>query len=530
MLLIQNVMYAHPNKDVLFENISLSLQKGEKTALVGANGTGKSSLLQLILEPSLCKHGFISVDSKPLFIPQNAGQFQEHTVSELLGVHSKLKALKAIEQGDVSQENLDILQDDWLIEERIKLVFQKWNLGEIDFERRLSSLSGGQKTKMLLSGIDISHHDFILMDEPTNHLDLKSRRILYDWIQETSKTILCVSHDRNLLSIMGSIHELSKHGISKYGGNYAFYQQQKKVEREALVRQIDEAQKSLKKAKILERETLERKQKRDARGRKKQEKAGTPLVMMHKMKNDAENSAARLKDDHQEKINQLTDELELLKTQMPALDTIRFGLKASDLYKGKCLFKAEQLQISRNQKALFNQSLDLEILHGERIAIKGNNGSGKSSLIQVILDELDTYSGEVLRSPFSSVYVDQEYSLLYNEKKIGEQAQYFNEKMLPESVIKTRLHQFLFDETTWMKPCANLSGGERMRLTLCCLTLQETAPDCIVLDEPTNNLDIQNVEVLTRVMKHFQGTLIVVSHDEQFLKEIGIQKEVLLGE
>lgn len=530
MLLIQNVMYAHPNKDVLFKTCSMSLQKGQKTALIGANGSGKSTLIRLITEPHLCTEGFIAVDTKPYVIPQYMGQWNHISVAELLGIHQKIQALHAIERGFVTQENLEILQDDWLIEERIKTVFQEWDVADISHQRMISSLSGGQITKILLAGIDLVDADFVVMDEPTNHLDTQSRNKLFTWIHETKKTVLCVSHDRNLLRLMPSIHELTRNGITVYGGNYDFYTHQKDIERKATQQQLDETHKALRKAKAIERETLERKLKRDARGRKKQEKAGTPLVMMHKMKNDAENSAARIKDTHQEKIEHLSEELSQLKAKIPALETIRFGMKSSELYKGKCLFKAESLQIFRNQRALFSRKLHVELLHGDRIALKGINGSGKTSLIQVILQQLNTFSGKVWHAPFTVVYVDQTYSLLDDTYSVWEQARAFCGKAISESVVKTRLHQFLFDEHSWTKSCANLSGGERMRLALCGLTLQETAPDCMILDEPTNNLDIPNVEVLTRVVQQYDGSLVVVSHDEQFLNEIGIQKEVLLGE
>ena len=170
--------------------------------------------------------------------------------------------------------------------------------------------------------------------------------------------------------------------------------------------------------------------------------------------------------------------------------------------------------------------MDLQIASGERIVIRGLNGSGKSTLIKIILGELEPSTGGVYRAGNNHVYIDQDYSLINNTYSVYEQAFQYNKTSLQEHEIKIRLNRFLFTKEDWDKPCSALSGGERMRLILCCLTIGNQAPDIIVLDEPTNNLDIQNIQILTAAINEYEGTLIVVSHDEQFITEVNVGETI----
>jgi ATPase subunit of ABC transporter with duplicated ATPase domains len=349
-------------------------------------------------------------------------------------------------------------------------------------------------------------------------------------MEETSCTVVVVSHDRTLLNQLEKMYELNKHGIKVYGGNYDFYKAQKTLENTALINSLEDKQKSLRKAKETERETLERQQKQNARGNKQQKKEGTPKIMMNKMKNDAEKSTARLKGVHADKINNLTQELTDLRKEIPDCDKIKFGFDNSTLYKGKTLVKATAINFAYDKKPIWENPLSFQIASGERIAIKGSNGSGKTTLLKLILGNVELTCGTILRADNKTLYIDQEYSLLNPGLSVYEQAQAFNEAALQEHEIKIRLNRFLFSNEFWDKPCAVLSGGERMRLLLCCLTITVQAPDIIVLDEPTNNIDIQNMEILTAAINDYRGTLLVVSHDRYFLEQINIERQIDLEE
>jgi ATPase subunit of ABC transporter with duplicated ATPase domains len=172
--------------------------------------------------------------------------------------------------------------------------------------------------------------------------------------------------------------------------------------------------------------------------------------------------------------------------------------------------------------------LNFKIISSERILLRGSNGSGKTTLIRIILGELEPHDGNLFRANNSYLYIDQDYSLIRNDLKVYEQAMQFNGSGLEEHEIKIRLSRFLFYRDDWDKLCDDLSGGEKMRLMLCCLTISNKAPDIIVLDEPTNNLDIQNIEILTRAINEYKGTLIVISHDQYFLEQINPERTIEL--
>lgn len=528
MLTLQHINYFHPDKEQLFSNLNFSIQKGDKVALIGNNGSGKSTLLKLIAGQLLPASGEIKLDANPYYIPQVFGQYNHLTIAQALGVQDRLEALQQILQGDVSEANLDILNDDWTIEERCAEALEQWGLSGFAMRQGMDTLSGGQKMKVFLAGISIHQPGWVLMDEPGNHLDEAGRQQLYDFINQTHHTLIIVSHDRQLLNLLHTMLELNADGITAYGGNYDFYKEQKQIADNALQETLQGKEKALRKAKEKERETLKRQQKLDARGKGKQEKAGVARIMMNTLRNQAENSTSKLKLAHSEKINTITQEVQQLRAVVPDLDKMKLGFDNSDLHRGKVLFKAEALNYNYSSGNIWKQNLDFAFVSGERIALKGSNGSGKTTLINIILSNLQPDSPTVYNAIDHAVYIDQEYSLINNRLKVYEQAQQFNTGALQEHEIKIRLNWFLFGKDDWNKPCATLSGGERMRLLLCCLTISDQSPDLIVLDEPTNNLDIQNIEMLTHAVNHYQGTLIVVSHDQHFLKEVGVERVIEL--
>jgi len=528
MLSLQGITYLHPNKDVLFADLNLVLNKQDKIALTGNNGVGKSTLMQLLAGHLQPVSGQVKTASKPWYVPQLLGQFNKQTVAEALQVADRLHALQEILAGEVTPENMTVLNDDWTIEERCAAAFAHWQLQDVALDQRMETLSGGQRTKVFLAGIAIHRPDIVLLDEPSNHLDLAGRKILYDFIRHTTQTLLVVSHDRTLLNLLQTVVELSRRGITIYGGNYDFYLAQKIEESDALNQDLKNKEKALRKAKEKEKQSLERQHKLDNRGQKKQEKAGLPTISMNTFKNNAEKSTARMKGVHDMKVDALKQELTQLRETLPGLETMKVDFDQSRLHTGKVLINAEQLNFGYRDRQLWKQALDLRILSGDRISIQGPNGSGKTTLISLLLGALQPTAGTIRRQALETLYVDQNYSLIGDGLKVYEQAQQFNSGALQEHEVKIRLNRFLFTKEYWDKPCSALSGGEKMRLILCALTISKQAPDVIVLDEPTNNLDIQNIEILTAAIQAYRGTLLVVSHDAYFLEQIGIDSQIIL--
>ncbi|MGC4058485.1 MAG: ABC-F family ATP-binding cassette domain-containing protein [Chitinophagaceae bacterium] len=528
MIVLQQLSYAHADKHALFTNINFTVNTSERLALVGNNGSGKSTLLHIIAGNLQASGGHMTIASQPYLVPQTFGQYNRLTVAAALGISEKLQALQQILKGNTDAVYFDQLQDDWTITERADAALSAWGLSVSDLQQPMEALSGGQKTKVFLAGIAIHKPALILMDEPTNHLDARSREHLYRFIETCKATLLIVSHDRKLLNLVPAICELSAGSIQYYGGNYEHYLQQKQLEQDALLQDIHSHEKALRKAREKERESIERQQKRDARGKAKQEKAGVAKIMMNTLRNNAENSTAKTKEAHAEKVQSIGQELQQLRDHLPEIDKMRFDFVDASMHKGKMLCSAMAVNVAYSGKFIWPEALSFQISSGERIALKGANGSGKTTLIQLMLGLKQPDTGALSRAAFSHVYIDQEYALLENGLTVYEQAQAFNTGALQEHEIKTRLNRFLFTRGDWDKTCGMLSGGERMRLLLCCLNIGRQAPDMIVLDEPTNNLDISNVEILSQAIQEYRGTLILVSHDEAFAKSIGTDREIIL--
>lgn len=528
MIFLHHISFGFPAGDLLFNTIDLTIPSNSKSALVGSNGMGKSTLLKIVAKEIEPQEGNITVHGELFYVPQMLGNFDDLTIAGCLKIDQKLEALQKISAGEVDDAYFETLNDDWDIEERSRQVLQYWKLDDLELNQKLGSLSGGQKTKVFLAGMMIHEPEVILLDEPTNHLDLEGRNLLYDFIRKTKSALVMVSHDRTLLNLADTIFELSNQGISIYGGNYDFYAAQKEIENEALQNDIHSKERALKKAKEKERETLERKQKLDARGKGKQKKSGVARIMMNTMRNKAENNSSKLKAVHAEKINTISDDLGELRSFVRNADQMKVNFNDSALHSGKLLISAEEINFAYDEINLWKENISLEIRSGDRIVIKGRNGSGKTTLIKLLLGNLQPSAGKIARSEFQWIYIDQEYSLIDRTMTVYEFVRQFNDRAMPESEVKTLLARFLFGKETWNKKCEVLSGGERLRLLLCGLSISQKAPDLIILDEPTNNLDLQNVEILTNSIKDYHGTLMVISHDGMFLEEIGVRHEILL--
>lgn len=528
MITLQQVSYYHPDKDILFSEVNFSVNRQEKVGLIGNNGCGKSTLLKIITGDSQIVEGARSVQSIPYYVPQVYGQFDHLTIAQVLGVDLKVNALKQILAGSPAVEHFDVLENDWSVEERCYAAMETWGLSGFKLEDKLANLSGGQKTKVFLSGIAVHQPDLVLMDEPTNHLDGPARSQLLDVVTHTAMTLVVVTHDRTILNALPKICELTPSGIRTYGGNYEFYVEQKQIERSALDNDILSKEKMLREYREKERETLERKQKLDARGKRKQAQAGLPKIVMNTLRNAAEASTAKIRRVHADRVNGVARGLQELRNAIPDIDKMKFDFDNPSLHKGKILIKAADINFSYGEHPMWAVGLRFQISSGERLAICGNNGAGKTTLIRMLLGDLVPSTGEILTAEYSSVYIDQDYSLIENSVSVFEQARAFNPQ-LPEHEVGTRLNRFLFPRVEWSKPCSVLSGGERMRLALCCLTICTKAPDLVFLDEPTNNLDIQNVEILTKALNKYKGTLVVISHDELFLQRIEISRRINLS-
>lgn len=521
-----DLSYHYYNQNNLFESLCFSVAQGSKVSLIGNNGTGKSTLLKILAGELAPSSGTIKTGVPPYYVPQQIG-LHGQTVAGALRVAEKIKALNAIYGGSSDQAHFDMLDDDWEVEKRTLLALKSWGMENVELNSSVSLLSGGEKTKVLLAGLTLHNPKIILLDEPTNHLDSASRKRLYEFISDTKATVIVVSHDITLLNLLDETYELTPKGIRRYGGNYDFYKGQKEIEESALEQQIDATRSALRQAQKKAREVRERQNKRMAQGERSKQKGGAARIVINAQGNLAENSSSKLKKKHSEIISNTQQSLSELRQRQIKLSELKIDFKDASLHQGKILIRANNLSFEYDkERPLWTLPIDLEIRSGERIHITGNNGSGKTTLIKLLLKNLAPTQGEVFNADFSYIYLDQEYDQMNQPATLLELAESYNRQNLADHEIKLRLNRALFPRDTWEKSCQSLSGGERMRLMLCCLMIGNQTPDIIVLDEPTNNLDITSLAILTQTMKDYRGTLLVISHDAHFIQELGITRSV----
>lgn len=541
--IIKDLSYIHTNKEILFSHIHLSINSGDKIALTGNNGCGKSTLMRILAGDLSPSSGTVLRPEHLYYVPQHFGQYDRQTIAQALGISHKLSALHAILSGDAAEAHFNTLNDDWTVEERAQAALDSWGLGGIPLSRPMEGLSGGEKTRIFLAGMELHNPTAILLDEPTNHLDADGRERLHNLLRRTSATVLVISHDRTLLNLLPAICELSSQGLTYYSGNYDFYKEQKTLQQNALTQQLEEKQKALRLARKVAREVEERKAKQNVRGEKASIKKGIPRILMGGLKNNAENSSSRLISIHAEKAEKLQTEMAGIKSSLSQTDKLKTDFNASHLHTGKILVTARDINFhypnhtaspaetphtETTAKSLWASPLTFQLRSGDRLSLKGKNGSGKTTLLKLIMGELHPTDGVMERAGFTSVYLDQEYSLVRNERSVLQQAEAFNHRHLPEHEVKTILNRYLFPRDVWNKPCSKLSGGEKMRLSFCCLMIADNTPDMFILDEPTNNLDIESIEIITATIRNYAGTVIAISHDREFLKDTGIEREILL--
>ena len=261
----------------------------------------------------------------------------------------------------------------------------------------------------------------------------------------------------------------------------------------ALQQQLEEKEKELRLARKIAREVTERKEKQNVRGEKASARKGIPRIMMNTLKDRAEKSTTKLNDIHAEKAEKLTGEMTQIRSSLSDAAVLKTDFDTSGLRIGKILITATDINFGYKDELLWKDPLSFQLKSGDRLCIEGSNGCGKTTLLKLITGNITPKEGTLLRADFKYVYLNQEYSIIQNERSVLQQAEAFNIRNLPEHEVKIRLNRYLFPSTVWDKPCKKLSGGEKMRLAFCCLMISNNTPDMFILDEPTNNLDIQSI-------------------------------------
>lgn len=516
ILSCQNISKSFGTDEIL-KNVSFHIEENEKAAVVGINGAGKSTLLKIIMKQENPDEGEVTLakDKTIGYLAQYQDVSGHHTIYEevldskrdMIEMEERLRNMEA-QMNTLSGEALEQLLDTY---HKLSHEFEQVNgyayrsevtgilkgLGftEEEFDKKMNELSGGQKTRVSLGKLLVTKPDILLLDEPTNHLDIESIRWLETFLMNYKGAVLIVSHDRYFLDrVVSKVVEIFQHKGYVYQGNYSDYAKKKAAIRAAMIKQYYNQQREI----------------------RHQEEVIAKLKSFNR-----EKSIKRA-----ESREKLLDKIERIEKPTEDNTDIRIVLEPN-VVSGNDVLKVEGLAKEFPPLQLFS-GINFEVKRGERVALIGNNGTGKTTILKIINELIPPDAGTVtLGSNVHIGYYDQEHQQLHMEKTIFDEIadDYPN---LNNTKVRNVLAAFLFTDDDVYKRIEDLSGGERGRVALAKLMLSDA--NFLILDEPTNHLDITSKEILEEALKSYTGTVFFVSHDRYFINQTATRILELTGE
>ncbi|WP_019890596.1 ABC-F family ATP-binding cassette domain-containing protein [Streptomyces purpureus] len=516
-----DVSFSWPDGTEVFDGLKVAVGTG-RTGLVGLNGSGKSTLLKLVAGELAPSEGTIRTAGEVGYLPQNLVLDTALRVDRALGIDVTRAALHAIEAGDVSEANFAAVGDDWDVEERARATLDQLGLGHVGLDRTIGELSGGESVLLRLAALLLARPDVLLLDEPTNNLDLYARRRLYAAVESWSGVLVVVSHDHELLELVDQIADLRDGEVTWYGGSFSAYERALAAEQDAAERMVRVAEADVQRQKRELSDTQMKLARRKRYARKSFENKVVPKIVANNRRSEAQVSAGKHRAVQAERLAEARERLDEAVEAVRDDDEIRVELPYTTVHPGREVLSLRDLALPYGAWVRG----ELELRGPERIALVGRNGAGKTTLLRAIAGELEPVSGEaVTHVPLR--FLPQRLDVLDDGLSVVENVA----RYAPEATgnaIRARLARFLFKGARADQPAGTLSGGERFRAALAALLLAEPAPQLLMLDEPTNNLDMASVRKLRAALEAYEGALIVASHDVTFLESLGITRWLLL--
>lgn len=574
---IAHLHFAHPSQPPLFVDLS-AVFSAPLTGLIGDNGCGKTTLMRLILGDLTPSSGSLAAPARMAYLPQDLGLDREQTLAELCGISEILLALQAVESGEYSPELYETIGDNWDVEERTLTILTTYGFTPatvVDrdnpesvralFARQMRSFSGGEAVIAALASLMVSDPELILLDEPTNNLDSSAKAQLFATLESLPCPALIISHDRDLLERVNVIAELhsDRQGLAHlrlFEGNYSTYRQALETEQQAAQRRVSEAKNRVRSA---HREWVHA-QEIISKNMAQVWKDDQPDTILALTKDASRQAAAKLRvlrigkqEQAQEEYQNAQDEVrvqekiyaELSQQPLPAgrkvLELHRVDSRRVDSRVSRETFavqqpaKVDSLHFSpaeagdKNQQGTPAEHPEHLILSGpEHLRITGANGSGKTTLLEAIAHAKDPEYRSPVQPAYrvdyclEGAYIPQRISL-DPELTLLQCVQRANPGV-SEQHLRDQLARLLFRRESVHHKTGELSGGERFRAAVAQVLLADPVPQLLMLDEPTNNLDISSVDWLVQALEAYTGALIVVSHDEDFCRRIRIDRTLAL--
>lgn len=496
---LSDVSYRWPDGTSVFDELSFSVPRAVYS-LVGANGAGKTTLLRLIAGHLVPASGSITTTGDVALVPQHAFSDTSLTIASALGIEPIRAAISAIEAGSVDAAHFDVVGDDWDIEARATSELATLGL-PTDLDRSVGTLSGGEATLLAIVSRIVHRPAVLLLDEPTNNLDTDSRDRVFELIDRFAGTVLVVSHDLELLERVDTTLELYHGDVRVFGGPYSFYREVVDAEQTTAQAAVANAANDLRKQRremVNAQITLDRRARTAAKAEREKR---VPKIIAHLRRDAAEKSAGRFRNEHRDDVTAAAGRLESVR------DDVRSDRGAR--------ITMPYVALGSSAQVIVDERLRMD--GPERVALTGRNGSGKTSLIADLIDE------DRIVVPYA--YVPQQITFDGPSQTVVE----FVGKRHPEvdgQDVRAHLARFLFRGSRADRRLGELSGGERLRVALADALLVDPDPKLLIMDEPTNNLDIDTVEELVTALRDWSGALLLVSHDAGFREEVGIDREI----